>query len=285
MHFLKQIWKELGFLVLLTIAFIISQGVTSGRLFHPDRVIVWVFDVGQGDAIFIDAPEAQILIDGGPDGAVIEKLTSIMPPWDRSIDIMINTHPHADHVTGLIHVLSRYQVDWVFTSGQAYGSSVNAVFEELASNQRSVKAGEVIGLGDEVTLTVLWPSVDINRESLEDPNAGSVVALFQYGETSMLLTGDIGVEEELKLIDDLGHIDVLKVGHQGSLTSSASAFLDAIQPDFAIISVGENDYGHPSPIVLDRLRATQAEIFRTDYYGDVRIISDGGEPIINTFDL
>jgi len=276
---------------MLTLWLLIAQNFTSGRPLHPDRIVVWIFDVGQGDTIFIDAPDRQILIDGGPDGVVIEKLTAVMPFWDREIDLVIDTHPHADHIMGLVHVLDRYQVEEVWTSGLSYETPVHTAFKERTGEALDARAGEVIDLGQGATLTILWPTSQIDDAWLDDPNAGSVVTLLEYGDASILLTGDIGFEEEEALVvgayghTRLRHVDVLKVGHHGSPTSTSRAFLETITPDFAVISSGENTYGHPSPVVLDRLRAIGAAIFRTDTSGDIRIVSDGAEPSIRAFDL
>lgn len=276
-----------AFLFALVIT-VIGQSVVSAKTFHEDRLVVWVFDVGQGDAIFIDAPDKQILIDGGDSDVIVEKLTAVMPFWDRSIDVVINTHPHADHVTGLTEVLERYAVEEVWVSGQEYNTDIFAYFEDMSEEYSEVKivhAGDQVPLGRGALLEVLWPIESLEGEYLDDPNAGSIVTELQYGDTSMLLTGDIGVEEEESLLPWLGHVDVLRVGHQGSKTSSGKAFLESIQPDYSVISVGKNDYGHPHESVLYRFETLGTVLLRTDQDGDVRIVSDGGEPTVTTFDL
>lgn len=260
--------------MVLSAALLLQQWLLSGTAFSDDALAVWVFDVGQGDAIFIDAPGAQVLIDGGPSSDIVEHLTRVMPPWDRSIDVVINTHPHADHVTGLVSVLERYDVGEVWVSGQSYRTDVVSYFDSLAP-QRAVGQGDEIDLGSGAHLEVLWPPETYNGAYLDDPNAGSIVALLTYGEVEILLTGDIGVEEELALLDQLGDIDVLKVGHQGSLTSTHPTFLEQIRPEYALISVGENDYGHPSPVVLGRLADAGASVFRTDLHGSLRVLLNG----------
>lgn len=281
----KSILAALTLVFLITVS-VVSQQLLAARFSQPDRIVVWIFDVGQGDAIFIDAPEAQVLIDGGPSSLIVEKLSAILPFWDRSIDYVVNTHPHADHVTGLNFTLERYEVAEVWHSGQEYYTEAFQYFEELACNREQlVKDGSLINLGAGATLEIIWPDKNYNNAVLDDPNSGSLVALLTYDGTTILLTGDIGVGEELKIIDEVPQIDVLKVPHQGSLTSSGPVFLNQIKPDIAVITVGENDYGHPSPLVVDRYRALGTEIIRTDQDGDVRIISDGAEPSVQLFDL
>lgn len=271
------------------VAWGLQTGMHDQAIFEPgDTLTVWVFDVGQGDAIFIDAPDMQILIDGGPSDQIIEKLTAVMPFYDRTIDLVINTHPHADHINGLVDVLERYEVGEVWVDGQEYGSEAFLAFEDLAAETylRHVQNGEVVELGSGATLEVLWPLQDFDNQYLEDPNDGSIITLLEYQNFNMILTGDAGIEQESEIIDELDHIDVLKVGHHGSSTSSGRDFLQAITPDYAVISVGENNsHGHPHDIVLDRLRNISAEIIRTDLHGDVKITSNGSEPEISLVDL
>lgn len=284
----SKIKAVVGLMALVALT-IIGQATVSATTFSSDRVAVWIFDVGQGDAIFIDAPDAQILIDGGRNGEVIEKLSAVMPFWDHSIDYVINTHPHADHVAGLNYVLERYNVGEAWVSGQEYGTDVFYFFEEWtqAHDQwRVVKAGDEIDLGAGARLTVLWPEESVEGELLEETHDGNIVVLFEYGDTNVLLTGDFEAEEEMQILDDLDHVDVLKVGHHGSYTSTSEALLEDISPDWAVISVGEgNDYGHPHDSVVRRLRTFGVPILRTDQDGDIRILTDGEEPEIATFDL
>jgi competence protein ComEC len=250
----------------------------------PSRdVTIWVFDIGQGDAIFIDAPGQQILIDGGPDELVLERLTFVMPWWDRSIDLVINTHPHADHLVGLLPVLERYKVAQVLDAGEGYNTPEFAEYLALAGPHRSLVAGGVtFDLGSGASLKTLWPPAIYDNAILDDPNDGSIVFLLEYGETSMLLTGDAGIEEESEW--EVGDIDILKVGHHGSDTSTGQELLDRIQPEVAIMSVGKNnDYGHPSTFVVERLQRNGAKVYRTDLDGTVRIKTTGGEPDIATF--
>jgi competence protein ComEC len=265
--------------------------LTISGQWRGDALTIWVFDVGQGDAIFIDGPDAQVLVDGGPNGIILEKLNTVLPIWDRHIDAVINTHPHADHVAGLVHVLDQYAVEDVYVTGQEYGVEAYQRFD-AKSDEQLLLAEDIIDLGNGAYLETLFPAASLDGERLSDPNAGSIVLVLHYGETSMLLTGDIGIEEELQLIplltkEGLGEVavgvDVLKVGHHGSITSSHPDFLELLSPTYSIISLGENSYGHPSDIVLDRLHDIGSITLRTDIDGDIRIWSDGGEPEVSIF--
>lgn len=271
-------------LILLFGTLLVSSFEIRGKLMNPHGLTVWVFAVGQGDAIFIDGPERQVLIDGGPDQSVLPKLSRAMFPTDRYIDDIILTHPHADHLVGILPVLERYEVGQVFDSGQGYGTADFFRFHELAPNVQPIVAGQVIDLGDGATLEIVFPKTSYEGEKLDDPNDGSVMALLTYGETTMFFTGDAGVAEEAELT--LPHVDVLKVGHHGSRTSTSPEFLSMITPDAAVVSVAaENDYGLPDEDVIDRLMHVVSALYLTSMHGDIRVTSDGGEPKIRLFHL
>ncbi len=280
----RRFQKSLSIILLIAVS-LVAEAFFSGTWLHPHRLAVWVFDVGQGDAIFIDAPGKQILIDGGPNDAILEKLASVLPPWDRRLDVIIATHPHADHVLGLDAVLENYQVDEVVDDGLVYNSAAALGFENLGGDTAVVASrGLSWDLGDGGVLKVIWPAAAAAGTFTDDVNDGSIVALLTYGQTTILLTGDAVVAQEEHFFADLPHVDVLKVGHHGSDTSSGPDLLKAITPNFALISVGvDNSYGHPSKIVLDRLHQVGAQVYRTDTDGDLRVLSDGGEPTVTNF--
>jgi competence protein ComEC len=271
-------------LVALCAGFLLYKENVRGKLFRAGDLTVWVFDIGQGDAIFIDGPEKQVLIDGGPDAKVLEKLSAVMMPWNRSIDTVVLTHPHADHVNGLLPVLERYAVTNVYDSGQGYDTAEFKEFENLAPRHRAIIAGEQIDLGGGATLTALWPESSYDNKEISDPNDGSVVFLLEYGDTTMLLAGDAGVDEEETWTSP--HVDVLKAGHHGSRTSSSEDLLQTITPNAAIISVGAvNDYGLPDEDVQSRFAKSGIIVYRTDIHGDIRVRTLGGEPEISTLNL
>lgn len=263
------------------------NAVRAGTWFNDTVLTVWVFDVGQGDAVFIDAPRMQILVDGGPGSAVLEKLATVLPPWDRSIDMLVATHPHADHVEGLNAVLQQYDVDTVLTSGVSYGEAPAVALEQLAEG-KIVHAGRGMSwdLGDGARLDAVWPAAPLAHIPLDNPHDANVVLLLTYGDTTMLLTGDAEQETETTWATTLPHVDVLKVGHHGSDTSTGIVLTNLTTPDVAIISVGaDNTYGHPSALVVDRALRAGAHVFRTDRDHDIRVWSDGGEPVTTSVPL
>ncbi|MFH0928293.1 MAG: ComEC/Rec2 family competence protein [bacterium] len=244
---------------------------------------VRVFDVGQGDAILVETPnDHQILFDGGPDKTILEKLGAALPSSDRSLDAIVLTHPHADHVNGLPAVLERYQVGTVYLAGVVH--TTNAYLELLKIlNDKKIpvvilEKPEKIDFGDGVVMQFVAPLKSWSGQTLVDLHQAMVVAKIIYGEDSVLLTGDMGqgLEAELIATQEDSRAEVLKVGHHGSKTSSSAAFLDAVEPRIALISVGAgNSYGHPHADTLDRLRAVGAEIWRTDLNKDLLVMCDG----------
>ena len=244
---------------------------------------VTFFDVGQGDAIFIEAPGGnQILVDGGPDSRILAKLGRIMPFWDGSLDLLIVTHPHADHLAGLLDVLKRYDIGMVMTSDVGHGTPEYAEWQALVKRYSVpvviARKGQRIDAGSGVIFDILSPAEDA-AASASDPHDANIVSRLSYGETTILLTGDAEKALEHRLVfeaPDMLDADILKVGHHGSKTSSTEVFVKAVSPDMAVISAGKkNRYGHPHADVLERFARLGIPVFRTDQMGNITIESDG----------
>lgn len=273
-------WYFLGLAALATYA--VWQAVFWAEV-HRGRVFLHVFDVGQGDAILIEAPNGnQVLIDGGPDASVLAKLGAVLPFWDRSLDLVILTHPHADHLDGLVEVLKRYEVGAVLESGVSHSISEYEAWHELLEakgvNVIIAKSGQTVRLSHAASLDVLTPFESFVGKSPKNIHDATVVLRLVYASTTALLMGDAERPLERQLIGAGTNldVDVLKVGHHGSKTSTAEEFLRATTPRLAVISVGrKNRYGHPYQEVLDRLRAFGISVLRTDQDGDVTAVSDG----------
>lgn len=254
--------------------------------FNDNKLHLVICDVGQGDAIFIRTPsEADILIDGGPDKKVLDCLSDHMPFWDKSLDLVIMTHPDADHSTGLVDVIKRYKVNSFYTEAVPGRTDIYKLLKAtLAEKKLSAKyldSGNKLNENSGFSMKTLWPSTkaiestDQNRTKLA-LNELAVVELVSYGKFSVLLSADAGLEVMDQITDETGDIDILKVPHHGSKTGMSDHFLSLIRPELAVISVGENNkYGHPAKISLDLLNKYHVKILRTDLDGEIEILSDG----------
>jgi len=249
-----------------------------------DNLHVSFLDVGQGDAILIQQGNQQILVDGGPSPQAISLgLSREMPFWDRTIDLVILTHPSADHLTGLVEVVNRYKVKQVLYPDLDFESDVYDEWLRLL-DEKNIKctvaeAGQHIDLG-EVAIRVLNPQIPRLTGTESDINNNGVVLRASMGKVSFLLTADVMWQAEFELI--AGRADlastVLKVGHHGSETSTCHEFLAVVNPHLAVISAGkDNPYGHPRPEVMERLEEElgSENIYRTDEHGTIEFITDG----------
>lgn len=243
-------------------------------------------DAGQGDAIFIEAPNGnQVLIDGGPNKSVLRQLSKVMPFYDRSIDIVIATHPDKDHIGGLPDVLQRYTVDFILESGAKNDTGISRAFESAILQNKIkrifAKRGMAITLGDDVFLNILFPDRDVSEV---ESNTASIVAQLVYKNTEFMFTGDSPktIEEYLVFLDgEKLRSDVLKVGHHGSKTSSSESFVGYVSPEYAIISAGaDNSYGHPHKEVVEILNQFGSAILNTKDNGAIIFKSDGENIVV-----
>ncbi len=250
-------------------------------------ILVAFLDVGQGDAVFVRAPNGnQILIDGGPNKQILSELSSVMPFYDRTIDALILTHSHEDHLNGLIEVLKRYKVGAVLEPGNEGETPAYAEFEKIIKEKKIrhlyVKRGTKISVDENTFLNIFLPVFNLRNGGIHDQ---MVVGQLIYGKTKFLLTGDMESNLENYLISLYGNrlkSEVLKAGHHGSRTSTSLRFLGTASPEYAVISAGKNNkYGHPHKEILDRLTNFGVKFFRTDLDGLIKFTSDGEK--VNAF--
>jgi competence protein ComEC len=253
----------------------------------PDRQLeVSFLDVGQGDAILIQTPShQQILIDGGPDPEAMSLwLGKKLPFYDKSLDLVVLTHPENDHLVGLVEVLHSYKVGQVLEPGfkhdiPAYEEWLRLI-DEKDIKRTIAKAGQQIELGDGIRIEVLHPQEEFLEGTDSDTNNNSVVLRLVWKEVSFLLTGDICEEAEREILYRGYKLSstVLKVAHHGSATSTSGQFLAAVDPQVAVISVGENNlFGHPDEETMDRLgeRLSEDKIYLTSQHGTITFTTDG----------
>ncbi|MFC2020710.1 DNA internalization-related competence protein ComEC/Rec2 [Chloroflexota bacterium] len=280
--FVSRLSRKWVILPLLAAAILVS--VTAATL-PDDNLLTSFLDVGQGDAILIQRGSQQILVDGGPSPQAISlALGKEMPFWDRTIDLVILTHPHADHITGLVEVLNRYRVGQVLYPDLEYGSPLYnewlGLIEEKNIKSTPARAGQRIDFGSRAVIEVLNPQRPLLTGTESDIDNNGMVLRLEMGEVSFLITGDIMWQGELELVARRADLTstVLKVAHHGSATSTGKEFLAVVDPRLAVISVGEaNSFGHPSDEVEARLeeKLGQENIYRTDERGTVEFITDG----------
>ncbi len=276
-------------LIVLAIAaaFSIAGIIEQRRLKGTADAQLWFFDVGQGDSALIrDNTGKDLLIDGGPDASVLEGLSDALPFWDRTIDVLLVTHLDADHYVGFFGVLQKYNVGEVWWSGVAPTTETARRFvsqvEARGITQRYVHAGDALSFSGGTSFHVLWPREDVKGRLVPPTTSNAkgggtndfgIVGRFDCGTERALYTADTSAHVEEKLLDDASAIraELLKVPHHGSAYSSSGAFLDAVHPRDAIISVGAgNRYGHPTARVLSALLERGAHVRRTDREGTIR---------------
>ena len=281
----KKYWREIILGILLFTSLSVWSAVYVRR---PSNILkVYFLDIGQGDSIFIDSPtHGRILLDGGANARVLTLLGKILPFGDKRIDAVIESHPDKDHIGGLSEVINRFDVSLFMEPGVESPSRID---DELRKNVEAkniqgilARRGLTLDFGDGVKLVVLFPNQDV---SSWETNDASIVAKLIYGDTSFLLTGDSTKKSEYLLLGldkTILKSTVLKAGHHGSRTSSSVPYIEAVHPDYAVISAGkDNSYGHPHKETIDTLNSVGARIVSTEDtrfglgLGTIVFLSDG----------
>lgn len=264
-----------SFLVVGISCFVLAQYI-------PQKLTISFLDVGQGDAILIQTPSGKtMLVDGGPNASVIKELDHTLSFFNRTLDVMIATHPDSDHITGLIPTLLRYDTKNIIVSNKENDTELFIDFKkyvekEEGSSLYTARVGDSIDFQDGVHAFILHPASQFLKK---DTNEASVSFVLVYGNHSFLLTGDLPASNEEAL---LAHkklsrdVTVFKAGHHGSNTSSGERLLSYIRPEYAVISAGkDNRYGHPHEETLARLKKYSKEVISTIDRGTISFISDG----------
>jgi competence protein ComEC len=281
-------WRLFGFAFALLLFLTGSVWYVAQEFEREPTLKVAFLDIGQGDAIFIETPSRkQMLVDGGPNKSVVRELSRVMPFFDRSIDVVINTHPDRDHIGGLPEVLKRYSVSRVLDPGVTSDSGTYGYYRQLIEQNpnieyESARRGQIIDFGDGAYAQILFPDRDM--DGVSNDNNASVIVHVVYASTSVMLTGDAPKKIEEYLITLEGadlKSDILKAGHHGSRTSSSDSFVRAVSPKWVVISAGkDNSYNHPHKEVMELFASSSIEVLGTYDLGTIIFESDG-----KTFEL
>lgn len=296
----KMIFSKKHFIIGTIIGLIL---LVSSFISFPDSKLHLIFcDVGQGDGAYIRAPNGMdMLIDGGPNDKVLSCLGKHMPFYDRTIDVVLLTHPQKDHMQGLISVIERYKVKYFIIGVEGNSTEGYKLLVKILKKKnipiQNLYTGDKFTLG-KVEFDVLWPEkkwvashispalndlvylsnskvLGMNTDS--DVNDFSYYIDLKYGVFSTLFTGDgdSKIQPDIMKVTDLPQVSILKFPHHGSKTGILPEFLDKLKPVIAVISVGKNSYGHPTKEALDLLNSRNIQIRRTDQEGDIEIVTDG----------
>lgn len=268
----------------LWLALIIIAGAVWASVFSHQgpELKVDFLNVGQGDSEYLSLPNGQdILVDGGPRERVLTELGEVMPFWDRKISLVVVTHNHSDHISGIVEVLKRYEVDEIWLSGAVHTSDQYLEMLKLIRDKkikmRLVKAGDEKYF-DQVKIRVVYPEESFKGVKPEDQHEADVVMRVSYGKSTLLLTGDLSEDQvsELSGAKEILASDILKVPHHGSATGLTAELLEKIKPKVAVIEVGKNNsFGHPKKSILNLLKYHEVRVYRTDLDGRVEFVSDG----------
>jgi len=248
---------------------------------------VYFFDVGQGDSEYIKMSDgSDILIDGGPDDKVLAELGKAMNFGDREINLVVLSHPHADHLTGLVEVLRRYKVQEIWESGVEYPSATYDEWKKLITQNnipdKFVAAGDEKDIGS-IKFKVLYPLSSEKNKTIDNLNNASLINRLDYGQFSALFLGDAEKPVQSQIAAQMQQVTVLKMAHHGSENGTLEDFLKVVRPSIAVIEVGkDNKYGHPAASTINLLKNLAIRIYRTDQNGTIEIDSDGQNYTIKT---
>lgn len=268
---------------IISLLICINLSTVKARIATADLVIR-ILDVGQGDAILISTPDGKRgLIDSGKGDAVLSELAEVLD--GQYLDFILATHPDADHIEGFLSVLQHYRVKQVLWADNGKDSEV---WFSLLEQVKSLGIASYVltdvndfRFGCCLQLDVVWPNQLSDKSQIEDMNDMSLALLLSYGKFTMFTAGDLGHEYEELAVENLSQVDVLKLGHHGSKTSTSSKVLQLLQPRIGIVSAGSNNsYGHPHPEVLENLAKVYVDLYRTDTDGRIKISTDGQEAFI-----
>lgn len=275
----KIISSIIGIIVVLLAGYFGIDLTQDSKVPKDSELMISYMDVGQGDAAYIKVNGNDILIDAGPRSNSKELLEQLKAKNIDDFELVIATHPHEDHIGGMVDVFKEYEVKAFYSpkithTTKTYENLVKAVKDE-GLKTKELKGGMVIDLGEVAKFEVFTPQ----KSEYEELNDYSPIMKLSFGDTSYLFTGDaekLAEEEALAKYKNSLDSDVIKFGHHGSSSSSSNAFIEAVSPKYGIISCAkDNKYGHPHRETLDIIKKYNIKTFRTDTDGEIILTSDG----------
>lgn len=269
-----------------------GQGTVQEATQIQGDLEIYTLDIGQGDAHLIKVKNRYTLIDTG-DVEHREQIVKLLKDLGvTELDNVILTHPHSDHIGGFYAIINNFKIGKVYDNGSEPDTSTYRTYIRMLKthkvSRKLMRDGDTLDLGNGVVFYVYapWKKPILEQNGKMDENNNSIVGKLTYGDFSMLFTGDAEKDEEAKLLKEhKGEVkaQVLKLGHHGSRTSSSDAFLDTVQPQVAVASMGvHNDYGHPHEQTLKRLEKRHIKFYRTDQMGTIHIVTDGKQYTLGT---
>lgn len=276
----KNLQLFFGFLVI--IAFFVWINAFSSATPADTNLHIYFLNVGQGDSEYIKMPNGQdVLIDGGPDSSVLGELGKVMTLGDRKIDLVVLTHPHADHLTGLIDVINRFEIGEVWETGVEYPSSTYDTWKNLVKEKgisdKFVSANTEKQFGD-VKIFVLYPLSPIKNQTIDNLNNASIISELDYNKFSALFLGDAEISAQAQILKSVKPMQVVKIAHHGSQNGLNEDLMKIVRPAIAVIEVGaKNTYGHPAASTISFLKSLATQIYRTDQNGTIDVNSDGND--------
>lgn len=272
-------------LIFLCIVFIFAFGIKNYSFKNSTNINlnsmeVHYINVGQGDSILIRVNNKVLLIDSGPKNSRNKLINYLNSLNIKNIDYLVATHPHEDHIGNMFTIINNYEVNKFYspkvtTNTKTFEKMISALKNNNLKINILDNTTSSINLGENTNIKIYYPTEDSNDDNL---NNYSPIIKITFGKTSFLFTGDAEEYVEKQVVNSGYNLssNVLKLGHHGSSSSTCKEFLDAVNPNIAIITVGiDNEYGHPHNEVLDLLKSYKIKTYRTDYDGSIVLVSDG----------
>ncbi|HWJ76540.1 MAG TPA: ComEC/Rec2 family competence protein [Niallia sp.] len=276
--------KKFNILLVVTLLFSLLTGVTTADA--ASNVKVHFLNVGQGDSILIQTGNENILIDGGGKGKGDEVVAYLKKQKVSTLNAIVATHPDADHIGGLTYVIQKLKVKNVYApkvshTTKAYKDFLSAVKKKKLTIKTAKQGVEIATKAKDISLKFIAPVKTYNKSDL---NNWSAVLLLKHNKKSFLFMGDAEEKSEKDMLAKkvIPDVDVLKVAHHGAKEATTTSFLNKAKPNYAVISVGKNSYGHPTSSVLNRLKKVKSKVYRTDKQGNIIFTSTGTKLTVKT---